>query len=91
LRESGYDPAQGTFSVRFVTIGSQAKAEEFCGQQGMAAYCIGDPDKRTYAEMGLEGSQAVPRQTASDCQTYVRMVTWQGEAGRVGATARDFV
>jgi hypothetical protein len=55
LRESGYDPAQSAFSVRFVTIGSQAKAEEFCGQHGMAAYCIGDPDKRTYAAMGLEG------------------------------------
>jgi AhpC/TSA antioxidant enzyme len=55
LRESGYDPTQGAFSVRFVTIGSQAKAEEFCGQHGMAAYCIGDVDKRTYAAMGLEG------------------------------------
>jgi len=54
LRESGYDPAKGAFSVRFVTIGSQAKAEEFCGQHGMAAYCIGDVDKRTYAAMGLE-------------------------------------
>ncbi|MDB5041646.1 MAG: hypothetical protein JWN27_2372 [Candidatus Eremiobacteraeota bacterium] len=55
MRESGYDPTQGAFSVRFVTIGSQAKAEEFCGQHGMAAYCIGDVDKRTYAAMGLEG------------------------------------
>jgi hypothetical protein len=55
LRESGYDPTQGAFSVRFVTIGSQAKAEEFCGQHGMAAYCIGDADKRSYAAMGLEG------------------------------------
>ena len=55
MRESGYDPTQGPFSVRFVTIGSQAKAEEFCGQHGMAAYCIGDVDKRTYAAMGLEG------------------------------------
>jgi len=54
LRESGYDPAQHEFSVRFVTIGPQEKAEEFCGQHGMAAYCIGDVDKRTYAAMGLE-------------------------------------
>jgi AhpC/TSA antioxidant enzyme len=54
LRESGSDPTQGAFSVRFVTIGSQAKAEEFCGQHGMAAYCIGDVDKRTYAAMGFE-------------------------------------
>jgi hypothetical protein len=38
-----------------------------------------------------EGFKAVPRQMARDCQTYVRMVTWQGEAGRAGATARDFV
>jgi hypothetical protein len=55
LRESGSDPTQGALSVRFVTIGSQAKAEEFCGQHGMAAYCVGDADKRTYAAMGLEG------------------------------------
>jgi hypothetical protein len=55
LRESGSDPTQGAFSVRFVTIGSQAKAEEFCGQHGMAAFCIGDADKRSYAAMGLEG------------------------------------
>jgi hypothetical protein len=55
LRESGYDPQHGALSVRFVTIGSQVKAEEFCGQHGMAAYCIGDVDKRTYAAMGLEG------------------------------------
>ena len=41
-------------SVRFITIGSQAKAEEFCGQQGAAALCIGDEDKRTYRAMGLE-------------------------------------
>jgi hypothetical protein len=54
LHESGYDPARSAVSVRFVTIGSQAKAEEFCGQHGMAAYCTGDPDKRTYAAMGLE-------------------------------------
>ena len=54
MRESGYDPQGGPFRVRFVTIGSQAKAEEFCGQHGMAAYCIGDVDKRTYAAMGLE-------------------------------------
>jgi hypothetical protein len=39
----------------------------------------------------LKGSQAVRRQMARDCQTYVRMVAWQGEAGRVGATARDFL
>ena len=54
MRESGYDSAQGRFSVRFVTIGSQRKAEEFCGQHGMAAYCTGDVDKRSYAAMGLE-------------------------------------
>jgi len=40
--------------VRFVTIGSQAKAEAFCGRQGAAALCIGDEDKRTYRAMGLE-------------------------------------
>lgn len=54
MRESGYDADGAAFKVRFVTIGSQAKAEEFCGQHGMAAYCIGDADKSTYAAMGLE-------------------------------------
>jgi hypothetical protein len=42
-------------AVRFVTIGSQAKAEEFCGRQGAGSLCIGDADKRTYRAMGLEG------------------------------------
>lgn len=41
-------------TVRFVTIGSQSKAEEFCGARGAAGLCIGDEDKRTYRAMGLE-------------------------------------
>lgn len=40
--------------VRFVTIGSQAKAAEFCDPLGAAGLCIGDADKRTYRAMGLE-------------------------------------
>jgi hypothetical protein len=40
--------------VRFVTIGSQQKAEEFCRLQNAAPLCIGDEDKRTYRAMGLE-------------------------------------
>ena len=54
MRESDYDPAHERFGVRFVTIGSQRKADAFCGPSGMGAYCIGDRDKRTYAAMGLE-------------------------------------
>ena len=41
-------------AVRFVIIGDRAKADEFCGKQGMAERCIGDADKSTYAAMGLE-------------------------------------
>lgn len=41
-------------AVRFVTIGSQAKAEQFCSQQGAGELCLGDEDKRTYRAMGLE-------------------------------------
>ncbi|MDB5027005.1 MAG: hypothetical protein JWO66_694 [Candidatus Eremiobacteraeota bacterium] len=41
-------------AVRFVTIGSQVKAEQFCALQDAAPLCIGDEDKRTYRAMGLE-------------------------------------
>jgi hypothetical protein len=53
LRESGFDDATGGFDVRFVTIGTQEKAREFCGKQAMAARCIGDESKASYAAMGL--------------------------------------
>ena len=54
MRESGYDAATGPVQVRFVTIGPQAKADEFCGPYGPAARCIGDPDRASYRAMGLE-------------------------------------
>jgi len=53
LRESDYDPNNDRFDVRFITIGSQAKAMEFCGKQGMAERCHGDDDKGSYRAMGL--------------------------------------
>ena len=40
--------------VRFVVIGDRAKADEFCGKNGMAERCIPDPDKSSYRAMGLE-------------------------------------
>jgi hypothetical protein len=59
LREFDYlNPGRRT-AVRFVTIGSQAKAEQFCAQQDAAALCIGDDDKRTYRAMGLERFNAL--------------------------------
>jgi hypothetical protein len=54
LRESDYDAAKSGFAVRFVTIGSQEKAEEFCGRQDFATLCIGDETKASYRAMGLE-------------------------------------
>lgn len=40
--------------VRFVVIGDRAKADEFCGKNGMADRCVPDPEKTSYAAMGLE-------------------------------------
>ncbi len=54
MRESDYDAAKSGFAVRFVTIGSQEKAEEFCGRQDSAMLCIGDETKASYRAMGLE-------------------------------------
>jgi hypothetical protein len=54
LRESDYDREKDGFDIRFVTIGSQQKAEEFCGRQAMAAACIGDETKASYRAMGFE-------------------------------------
>jgi len=41
-------------AVRFVVIGDREKADEFAGPYGMADRSIPDPDKSTYAAMGLE-------------------------------------
>jgi hypothetical protein len=54
LREFDQQNSGRRIAVRFVTIGSQAKAEQFCAQQDSAPLCIGDEDKRTYRAMGLE-------------------------------------
>ena len=54
MREFAEQNPGSRITVRFITIGSQAKAEEFCGLQGAASLCIGDEDKRTYRAMGLE-------------------------------------
>lgn len=54
MREFDRTPRSARIPVRFVTIGSQAKAQEFCGKQDAAALCLGDEDKRTYKAMGLE-------------------------------------
>jgi hypothetical protein len=54
LREYRQQHPEDSLTVRFVTIGSQSKAQEFCGQQGAGDLCIGDETKRTYAAMGLE-------------------------------------
>jgi hypothetical protein len=54
LRE--LDSAFGSLGleVRFVVIGDREKADQFCGLYGAAARCIADPDKSSYAAMGLE-------------------------------------
>ena len=39
--------------VRFVVIGDRAKADEFCGKNGMASLCVPDPDKASYKAMGF--------------------------------------
>jgi hypothetical protein len=54
LRESDYERAKDGFDIRFVTIGSQQKAEEFCGRQGMGTACIGDETRASYRAMGFE-------------------------------------
>ena len=54
MRESDKQNPGRRVAVRFVTIGSQAKAEQFCAQQNAAPLCIGDEDRRTYRAMGLE-------------------------------------
>jgi AhpC/TSA antioxidant enzyme len=53
LREVDDDFARAGISVRFMTIGSQAKADDYCARHNGGAICIGDPDKHTYAAMGL--------------------------------------
>ncbi len=53
MRELDTDFSNLGVGVTFVVIGDAAKAEAFCAPYGMADRCIGDPDKATYAAMGL--------------------------------------
>lgn len=48
MRELEVTDRHDDIAIRFITIGSQAKAEAFCGPLGAAALCIGDLDKHTY-------------------------------------------
>ena len=68
MRESGYDAATDAVSVHFVTIGSQAKADEFCGPFGPAARCVGDANKASYRAMGLEDFSFLKLFTDADLQ-----------------------
>jgi hypothetical protein len=54
LRELELADPHPDVAVRFITIGSQAKAEAFCGPLGAGVLCIGDVDKHTYRAIGLE-------------------------------------
>ncbi len=54
MRELDQTIAAGGFAVRCITIGSQAKAEEFCARHNPSAQCIGDADMHTYKAMGLD-------------------------------------
>ncbi|MBV8074025.1 MAG: AhpC/TSA family protein [Candidatus Eremiobacteraeota bacterium] len=54
MRELEGEFERARINVRFVVIGSPELAAEFCGRFGDPARCIADPEKRTYAAMGLE-------------------------------------
>ncbi len=54
MRELDKDFESLGVAVRFVVIGDREKADEFAGPYGMADRCIPDPEKTTYAAMGLE-------------------------------------
>ena len=41
-------------NVRFVVIGTPELAAEFCSRFGDAGRCVADPEKRSYAAIGLE-------------------------------------
>ncbi|MFN2461878.1 MAG: peroxiredoxin-like family protein [Candidatus Velthaea sp.] len=54
MREFDRTHGGSRIDVRFITIGSQATADAFCGRHGAGVPCIGDRDKRTYRAMGFE-------------------------------------
>ena len=53
MREVDPEFAASGIAVRFVTIGSQEKAAEFCARHNPDAVCIGDADMHTYKAMGF--------------------------------------
>lgn len=53
MRELDQTVSDCGVTVRCITIGSQQKADEFCGRHSVFDRCIGDEDMRTYKAMGL--------------------------------------
>jgi hypothetical protein len=66
LREVDQEFGRSKIAVRFVTIGSQAKAEEFCARHNPDAICIGDADMHTYKAMGLSDFDLTKLQTTPE-------------------------
>jgi hypothetical protein len=40
--------------LRCIVQGTAAEAAEVCGQYGMTDWCIPDPEKESYAKLGLD-------------------------------------
>jgi len=67
LRELDPEFAATGIAVRFVSIGSQAKADEFCARHNADAVCIGDDDAmHTYKAMGLSDFDLTKLQTTPE-------------------------
>jgi peroxiredoxin len=67
LRELDPEFAQAGIAVRFVSIGSQAKADAFCARHNADAICIGDDDAmHTYKAMGLTDFDLTKLQTTPE-------------------------
>jgi hypothetical protein len=66
LREVDQEFGRSGIAVRFVTIGSQAKAEEFCARHNPDAICIGDADMHTYKAIGLSDFDLTKLQTTPE-------------------------
>lgn len=54
MREVETEFENAGIAVRFVVIGTPEIAHEFCARFGEQSRCLADPEKRTYAAMGLE-------------------------------------
>ncbi len=54
MRELESEFAAEGVVVRFVVMGTPPEAARFCARFGDAARCVGDPQRRSYAAMGLE-------------------------------------